>query len=90
MWRLFDTKFNTQSGAGRRVKEIWFDAEILFGKSQERYLFRLAATRQIKEASADDTGAGRGPRKCDDEAVYEVRGCDGRTEEERYMTTCER
>lgn len=60
MWRLFDTEFNTRSGAGRRITEIWFDAEILFGKSQEWYLFGIATIRRIKETPAYDTESGRG------------------------------
>lgn len=60
MWRLSNSEFNSQSGARGRDAEVWADAEILFGKSQERYLFWLAVIRQIKETSADDTGTGRG------------------------------
>lgn len=60
MWRLFNTEFNTRSGAGGGAEEVWADAEILFGKSQERYLFWLAVIRRIKETSADDTGTGGG------------------------------
>ena len=60
MWRLFDTKFNTQSGAGRRVKEIRIDAETLSERVQERDLFRLVTIWRIKETSAHDTGTGRG------------------------------
>lgn len=58
--RLFDTKFNTQSGAGRRVKEIRIDAETLSERVQERDLFRLVTIWRIKETSAHDTGTGRG------------------------------
>lgn len=39
MWRLFNTKLNSQFGAGRRVKEIWTDAEILSERVQERDLY---------------------------------------------------
>ena len=39
MWRLFDTKFNTRSRAGRRVKEIRIDAETLSERVQERDLY---------------------------------------------------
>ena len=60
MWRLSNSEFNSQSGARGRDAEVWADAEILFGKSQERYLFWLAVIRRIKETSADDTGTGRG------------------------------
>lgn len=60
MWRLFDTELNSQSRAGGGVEEIWIDAEGLFEKSQERNLFGIAVIGRIKEASADDTGTGRG------------------------------
>lgn len=33
MWRLSDSEFNTGSGAGGRVEEIWIDAEVLFRES---------------------------------------------------------
>lgn len=60
MWRLSNPEFNSQSGARGRAAEVWADAEILFGKSQERYLFWLAVIRRIKETSADDTGTDGG------------------------------
>lgn len=49
MWRLSNSEFNSQSGARGRAAEVWADAEILFGKSQERYLFWLAVIRRIKK-----------------------------------------
>ena len=58
--RLSNSEFNTYSRDGRRVEEIWADAEIIFGKSRERYLFGIDTVWQIKETSAFDTGAGRG------------------------------
>ncbi len=60
MWRLSNPEFNSRSGAGGRGAEVRIDAEILFEKPQERDLFRFAVIGRIKEASADDTGAGRG------------------------------
>ena len=60
MWRLFDTEFNSGSGARRRVKKVRAYEKILFGESQERYLFGFIAIWRIKEASVDDTGTGRG------------------------------
>ena len=60
MWRLFDTELNSESGARGRVEEIWTDEEILFRKPQDRYLFGITVIRRSKEASADDTGTGRG------------------------------
>ena len=60
MWRLSNSEFNSQSGARGRAAEVWANAEILFRKPQERYLFWLAVIRRIKKASADDTGTGRG------------------------------
>ena len=55
MRRLSNTEFNFQSGARGRAEEVRADAEILFGKSQERYLFWLAVIRRIKKASPHDT-----------------------------------
>ena len=60
MRRLFDTELNSRSRAGEGVEEIWFDAEVLFEKSQERNLFGIAVVGRIKKTSADDTGTGRG------------------------------
>ena len=60
MWRLFDTESNSQSRAGGGVEKVLADAEILFGKSQERYLFRLASIRRIKETPDYNTESGRG------------------------------
>ena len=43
-----------------RAEEVRIDAEILFGKPQERGLFMFAVIRRIKKASAHDTGTGGG------------------------------
>ena len=60
MRRLSNTEFNFQSGARGRAEEVRADAEILFGKSQERYLFWLAVIRLIKKASHHYTTTGIG------------------------------
>ena len=60
MRRLSNTEFNFQSGARGRAEEVRADEEILFGESQERYLFWLAVIRRIKKASPHDTRTGRG------------------------------
>lgn len=58
-WKLFDTKLNFGSGAGRRIEKVWTYEKTLSERASERHLSGDAFKRKTKGTFAYDAGTGR-------------------------------
>lgn len=71
-WRLFDTKLNFWSGAGRGTEKVWTYEKTLSERASEQYLSGDAIKRKTKGTFVYDAGTGR-------DTVWSACKADGRT-----------
>lgn len=82
-WRLFDTKLNFWSGAGRVIEKVWTNEKILSKRAPEWLLSGDAFKWKTKGTFAYDAGTGRDTVWSACKVDGRTRGCDWTSEREK-------